>query len=68
MNAGDIGDNALVVQKSLNQNFKLAHRWGCVMLLDEADVFLQARDKHDMKRNAVVSAFLRILEYYSGIL
>lgn len=49
-------------------NFRLAHRWGCVMLLDEADVFLQARDKEDMRRNAVVSVFLRVLEYYSGIL
>lgn len=49
-------------------NFRLAHRWGCVMLLDEAGVFLQARDKEDMRRNAVVSVFLRVLEYYSGIL
>lgn len=38
------------------------------MLLDEADVFLQARDKEDMRRNAVVSVFLRVLEYYPGIL
>jgi hypothetical protein len=36
--------------------------------LDEADVFLQARDKEDMRRNSVVSVFLRVLEYYSGIL
>ena len=56
------------MQKNLTENFNLAHRWGCVMLLDEADVFLQSRDKMDMKRNAVVSVFLRILEYYSGIL
>ena len=37
-------------------------------MLDEADVFLQARDKEDMRRNAVVSVFLRVLEYYPGIL
>lgn len=37
-------------------------------MLDEADVFLQARDKEDMRRNSVVSVFLRVLEYYSGIL
>ena len=65
---GDIGDNAQDVQKNLKYNFELAHRWGCVMLLDEADVFLQSRDKTDMRRNAVVSVFLRVLEYYSGIL
>lgn len=66
--AGDIGENAQEVQKNLTENFNLAIRWGCVMLLDEADVFLQTRDKLNMKRNAVVSVFLRILEYYSGIL
>ena len=37
-------------------------------MLDEADVFLQARDKEDMRRNSVVSVFLRVLEYYPGIL
>lgn len=65
---GDIGETAKEVEQNLEQNFSLAHRWGCVLLLDEADVFLQARDKEDMRRNSVVSVFLRVLEYYSGIL
>jgi SpoVK/Ycf46/Vps4 family AAA+-type ATPase len=39
------------------------------MLLDEADVFLQSRARdRDLSRNAVVSVFLGMLEYYSGIL
>ena len=62
---GDIGETAKEVEHNLEQNFSLAHRWGCVLLLDEADVFLQARDKEDMRRNSVVSVFLRVLEYYS---
>ncbi|KAL6721425.1 hypothetical protein ACLMJK_000528 [Lecanora helva] len=65
---GDIGESAKEVEQNLERNFSLAHRWGCVLLLDEADVFLQARDKEDMRRNSVVSVFLRVLEYYSGIL
>ncbi|KAI4166136.1 MAG: hypothetical protein LQ342_000022 [Letrouitia transgressa] len=65
---GDIGETAKEVEQNLEQNFSLAHRWGCVLLLDEADVFLQARDKEDMRRNSVVSIFLRVLEYYPGIL
>jgi hypothetical protein len=66
---GDIGDEAGEVQENLEYNLSLAHRWGCVMLLDEADVYLVARNKMlDLKRNAVVSVFLRVLEYYSGIL
>jgi hypothetical protein len=38
------------------------------VLLDEADVFLEERDMKDLNRNALVSVFLRELEYYEGIL
>ncbi|OIW31234.1 hypothetical protein CONLIGDRAFT_679961 [Coniochaeta ligniaria NRRL 30616] len=65
---GDIGDTASEVETNLEKNFQLAHKWGCVLLLDEADIFLQKRDKADIKRNAIVSVFLRTMEYYSGIL
>lgn len=66
---GDIGDTARDVEKNLTESFQLAHRWGCVMLLDEADVFLQSRSRDpNLSRNAVVSVFLGMLEYYSGIL
>jgi len=30
-------------------------------MLDEADVFLEARSAHDLKRNKLVSIFLRLL-------
>lgn len=56
------------VEKNLYHNFRLAHKWGCVLLLDEADVFLAKRTKNDLRRNAVTSVFLRSLEYYAGIL
>lgn len=88
----------------MEEHFKLAHKWGCVLLLDEADVFLAKRtvrnsiatmhhgiganatQKTDVKRNGLVSGtifplvglghailtfcsvFLRVIEYYSGIL
>jgi AAA+ superfamily predicted ATPase len=39
-----------------------------VVLLDEADVFLEERDMKDLNRNALVSVFLRELEYHDGIL
>ncbi|KAF2096574.1 P-loop containing nucleoside triphosphate hydrolase protein [Rhizodiscina lignyota] len=65
---GDIGYVPDEVEKNMEQHFELAHKWGCVLLLDEADVFLAKRNKEDVKRNGLVSVFLRILEYYSGIL
>lgn len=69
MSSGDVGHTAADVQVKLTASFELAHRWGCVMLLDEADVFLQSRSRDsDLARNAIVSVFLGMLEYYSGIL
>ena len=65
---GDIGTNAAEVEKYLSKIFTLGKIWGCVLLLDEADVFLEQRSLADLQRNSFVSVFLRILEYYDGIL
>lgn len=65
---GDLGTTASEVEEALETHFTLANRWGCVLLLDEADVFLAARAKEDFIRNGLVSVFLRVLEYYAGIL
>ncbi|KAK6833182.1 hypothetical protein PG987_007876 [Apiospora arundinis] len=65
---GDIGLGADEVEEKLLKHTRLAEKWGCVLLLDEADVFLARRSWNDVQRNALVSVFLRRLEYYSGIL
>ncbi|OJD28646.1 aaa family atpase [Diplodia corticola] len=65
---GDLGTTARDVDEALGTHFNLANKWGCVLLLDEADVFLAARSKEDFIRNGLVSVFLRVLEYYAGIL
>ncbi|KAI0006576.1 P-loop containing nucleoside triphosphate hydrolase protein [Xylariaceae sp. FL0662B] len=65
---GDIGETAADVERNLEQIFTNSHRWGCVLLLDEAEVFLTKRNLQDLTRNAMVSVFLRALEFYSGIL
>ena len=65
---GDVGTKAEAVEKYLESVFHLGKMWGCVVLLDEADVFLEQRDLQDLDRNALVSVFLRVLEYYEGIL
>ncbi|KAH8899101.1 hypothetical protein GQ53DRAFT_878458 [Thozetella sp. PMI_491] len=65
---GDLGTTAKEVERSLETNFALANRWDCILLLDEADVFLAERTKEDFKRNGLVAVFLRVLEYYAGIL
>ncbi len=44
-----------------------AQRWGAVMLIDEADVYIKCRD-NNIAMNAVVGVFLRVLEYFNGLL
>ncbi|KAI1176622.1 hypothetical protein F4777DRAFT_577723 [Nemania sp. FL0916] len=68
LTCGDLGVTAKDVESTLETNFALASRWGCILLLDEADVFLAQRTKEDFQRNGLVAVFLRVLEYYSGIL
>ncbi|KAI4950373.1 hypothetical protein J4E91_004255 [Alternaria rosae] len=66
---GDLGFTPEGVEKSLKEFFRLAHLWDCVLLLDEAEVFISQRAKNgDLQRNALVSVFLRMLEYYNGVL
>ncbi|KAJ4985860.1 AAA family ATPase [Stagonosporopsis vannaccii] len=65
---GDIGTKPEEVEKYLESVLHLSKSWGCVVLLDEADVFLEQRTLTDLERNALVSVFLRVLEYYEGIL
>lgn len=39
---GDIGETAAAVESTLENHFQLAHRWGCVLLLDEAELVIYA--------------------------
>ena len=68
MSAGDLGIQSSEVESSLNTILEMVAKWNAVLLLDECDVFLEARSAHDLERNKIVSIFLRTLEYYEGIL
>ncbi|KAK6005191.1 hypothetical protein QM012_007970 [Aureobasidium pullulans] len=63
-------DSPWFFEFELTRVLRLATTWKAIVLLDEADVFLEARgdDSHDAaNRNALVAVFLRHLEYFSGI-
>lgn len=62
-----LGLNAGAVEDSLRLVFARAARWGAILLLDEADVYVRER-QNDLEQNAIVGVFLRTLEYYQGIL
>ncbi|KAF2965660.1 hypothetical protein GQX73_g7926 [Xylaria multiplex] len=65
---GDIGVEPEAVERYLKYVLEIGRAWDCVVLLDESDVFLEERSPADHKRNAIISIFLRVLEYYDGIL
>jgi hypothetical protein len=66
--AGDLGITASEVEKTLGSVLELCQTWDALVLIDEADVFLEARNSHEIQRNALVCVMLRLLEYYSGCL
>ncbi|KAI9819345.1 MAG: hypothetical protein M1832_004050 [Thelocarpon impressellum] len=68
VSAGELGTDPRTLEAELNKILDIAHSWGAVLLLDEADVFLEKRTIQDIHRNALVSIFLRLLEYFQGIL
>ncbi|KAJ5543903.1 ATPase AAA-type core [Penicillium frequentans] len=63
----DHGDsNAL--EQQLETIFKIANHFKAVLLLDEADAFMEQRTSYHDAHNRLVTVFLRKLEYYQGIL
>ncbi|KAF1848143.1 uncharacterized protein K460DRAFT_364126 [Cucurbitaria berberidis CBS 394.84] len=55
---GDIGTDPEEAEKYLESVLELGTVWDCVVLLDEADVFLEERSLTDLARNALVSGIL----------
>ncbi|KZT08231.1 P-loop containing nucleoside triphosphate hydrolase protein [Laetiporus sulphureus 93-53] len=66
--AGELGTVPQVLESKLSNVLKLSAAWDAVVLIDEADVFLEQRSLHNLERNAMVAVFLRQLEYFRGIL
>lgn len=67
---GDLGMTPDRLETSLREIFRLASIWDCILLLDEVDTFFSQRSRGDtaVSKNAMVSVFLRVLDYYDGIL
>lgn len=67
LTAGDLGHDPSSVEKKLTRVFSLAKCWNAVVLLDEADVFLEKRRIEDLVRNELVSSKLTTQFYISRI-
>lgn len=56
--AADLGHEPDALEKSLLQYFRRANDWDAIVLLDEADVYLEMRSTSDLERNSIVSGNL----------
>lgn len=54
--AADLGDEPVELERKLLDTFRCAVSWDAVVLLDEADVYLERRSANDLKRNSIVSS------------
>ncbi|KAI5077171.1 hypothetical protein GOP47_0006995 [Adiantum capillus-veneris] len=69
ISAFELGEEPGDLEKSLSQVLSTALRWHAIVLLDEADGYLERRAFNvDVKRNLMTGVFLRLLEYYAGVL
>ncbi|ROW07756.1 hypothetical protein VMCG_03439 [Cytospora schulzeri] len=58
-------------ERNLKGIFEFAEAWDAVLLIDEADVLLDARgatNEGGLEKNALVSILLREVEYFRGVL
>ncbi|RYP00792.1 hypothetical protein DL764_006396 [Monosporascus ibericus] len=68
LTSGDLTTWSESVERNLEYFLTLGERFGAMVLIDEADVYLETRRSRDITRNGLVSIFLRALEYYRGVL
>ncbi|KAI4931507.1 hypothetical protein J4E85_004100 [Alternaria conjuncta] len=66
--AADLGHEPIELEQNLLRFFKNAAAWDAIVLLDEADIYLAQRSSEDLRRNGIVSIFLRALDYFEGII
>jgi ATPase family associated with various cellular activities (AAA) len=68
LSAGEIGIMPTTVEREIKTALEKCAKWNAILLLDECDVFLECRELNSLKRNELVSIFLRLLEYYEGMM
>ena len=69
LSMGTMGTTADELERRLSEILSLSAKWNAIILLDEADSFLETRSaSSSLEKNAIVSVMLKLVEYFSGIL
>ena len=64
---GELGTTVKEIEENLELIFARVVRWQAVLQFDECEIFLSQRGD-DLERSAIVGIFLRMLDYYEGLL
>jgi hypothetical protein len=65
--SSQLGISVTDIETNLNKILYRAEKWDAVLLIDEADSYIYKRG-NDILQNCIVGTFLRLMEYYNGIL
>ncbi|KAF8244609.1 P-loop containing nucleoside triphosphate hydrolase protein [Wilcoxina mikolae CBS 423.85] len=71
ISSGSLGQEVYEINYKLKELLKYATAWNAIVLIDEADVFLEARQggvASRLEHNSIVAVFLHHLEYFQGII
>lgn len=56
ISASELGETAAEVEDSLELVLELTSKWNAILLLDECDIFLEARTTAEIRRNRLISS------------
>lgn len=59
IDASDLGNDTTVLENRLRVALERCARWDAILLLDEADVFLEARSSNNLLQNEMTSSKLQ---------
>lgn len=67
ISSGQLGVDAKEMDSNLYDVLRRASRLGCILLIDECETFVRKRG-NDLIQNAIITTFLRKIEYFDGIM
>jgi SpoVK/Ycf46/Vps4 family AAA+-type ATPase len=64
VSASELGYDLDKMESRFQKLLQICEAWNGILLVDEAEVYLENRTTGNIKRNAIGSVFLRLLEYH----
>lgn len=65
---GDFGGDPFNVEFHLGNVLEICKKWNAILLIDEPEVYLEPKPTATVERPAIVSAFLRAIQYHQQVI